>query len=187
LEFLYNTGPFERTFDATSSLTLDIMYGPGMAEAREKLAEAGYPSYFEWEHHLDEREEGSDVVRFFQALPPYFREQVWKPGLTALGMGSQDPEGPIDAVGGTIGSLDTIRFKRVGGGWYRIEVYNEMNWTSGIRQPGSSKSWADIKLVGELRVQDVVAVTAGTFLPGSPSYCGHFTTKQTFVWWERIP
>jgi len=150
-----------------------------MEEFRQKFAEAGYPPSFEWHHHLDVREEseGPYAIRFVKSLPAYIGAQV-KLGLTAVGIESNTPEGPIDALDGTIGSLDTIRAERIGRGWVRIEVENRMDWYSGLRIPGGDKSLAPLRIPGtDLMLGKVWADIVG----------GSYETEQTFYWWERIP
>jgi hypothetical protein len=148
-----------------------------MKEFRKKWAEAGYPSSFEWEHHLDVREGGSYASRFIKSLPVYIGAQV-KLGLTGVGLGSKTPAGPIDAVDGTIGSLDVISLEQVDSGWVKIEVHNTMNWGSGLRIPGGDASPARIKIPGtSLTVGEVCAGIVG----------GVYATKQTFYWWEPMP
>ena len=176
-EFRSNEGPLEREFGSTSSLTQDIRDSSGMEEFRQKFAEAGYPPSFKWHHHLDVREEeaGPYPIRFAKSLPAYIGAQV-KLGLTAVGIESNTPAGPIDALDGTIGSLDTIRAERVGRGWAKIEVENRMDWESGLRIPGSDESLAPRKILGT----EVGEVWAGIF-------GGTRRTEQRFYWWERIP
>jgi len=178
-EFRSNEGPFERKFGPTSALTQDIMHSSGMGEFRQKFAEAGYPPSFEWHHHLDvrEEEEGPYPIRFAKSLPAYLGAQV-KLGLTAVGIESNTPEGSLDALDGTIGSLDTIRAERVGRGWIRIEVENRMDWYSGLRIPGGDKSLAPFKIPG-------TGSTIGTVWTDIVG--GARPTKQLFYWWERIP
>ncbi len=135
-----------REFGPDSSLTQDIIHDPGMAAFHKVWADAGYPLPFEWRHTRDERQEGSDFVRFVKAIPVYFREHVVKMALVSVGVRSQTPEGQLDAVGGTIGSLDKIRAYDVGNGMVTIVVYNQMNWKSLLRVPGSSESYAALEV-----------------------------------------
>jgi len=146
IEWFFNIKPRVREFGLGDSLTQDIMHDPGMDAFHKAWAEAGYPLPFKWQHTRDEREEGSDFVRFVKAIPVYFREHVVKMTLVSLGKRDQTPEGQLDAVGGTIGSLDEIRVYDAGNGMVTVEVYNEMNWQSLIRTPGSSKSIVALKV-----------------------------------------
>lgn len=148
IDWFLNKEPRVREFGPESSLTLDIMHDPGMDAFHKAWAAAGYPLPFEWEHTRDERAEGTDFVRFVKATPLYFREHVVKIALVSVGIRSQTPEGQLDAVGGTIGSLDKISVYDAGNGMVTIKVYNRMNWESLFRQPGSSKSYADLKVPG---------------------------------------
>ncbi|MBC7228455.1 MAG: RHS repeat-associated core domain-containing protein [Thermoflexales bacterium] len=181
-EFRSNMGPFERDFGPTHSLTQDIMYSSGIKEFHRVWAEAGYPVPFEWEHHLDVRDprEGPYPVRFIKSLPVYIGAQV-KLGRAGMGLGSKIPEGPIDAVDGTIGSLDVIRVERVGPDWVKIEVENRMNWYSGLRVPGGNFSLWVIP----------VEVAPNTYVPFGIVWAGivggSHETKQTFYWWEPMP
>jgi len=179
-EFRSNAGPFEREFGPTHSLTQDIMHSSGIREFHRAWAEAGYPLPFEWKHQLDERDprEGPYPVRFIKSLPVYIGAQV-KLGLSGAGRGSPTPEGPTDAVDGTIGSLDAVRAGRVGPGWIRIEVENRMNWYSGLRVPGGELSlWpVPVKIAPYVPFGEVWAAIVG----------GSRSTKQTFYWWEPMP
>ncbi len=140
-------------------------------------AEAGYPLPFTWRHHVDMREGGSYPVRFVRSLPGYIGAQV-KLVFTGAGFGSKTPEGPIDAVDGTIGSLDTIRLESAGSGWIKIEVENRMNWESGLRIPGGDKSLNPLQVPGvDMTIGDVWAAMVG----------GARGTEQTFYWWEPMP
>ena len=177
-EFRGDSGPFERRFGPTSSLTQDIMYGSGIEAFQRAWAEAGYPLPFKWEHHIDVREGWPYAIRFIRSLPAYIGAQV-KLGLTWAGLGSQYAEGPIDAVHGTVGSLDTITVQRVGSGWVRVEVHNRMDWHSALRIPGGAASLADLKvpLTTDLTAGHVWAHIVG----------GSHPTRQTFYWWEPLP
>ena len=181
-EFRSNMGPFEREFGPTHSLTQDIMYSSGMKEFHRVWAEAGYPSSFEWEYQIDVRDprEGPYPVRFAKSLPVYIGAQM-KLGLAGARLGSKTPEGLIDAVDGTIGSFN-IRVKRVGPGWVRVEVENEMDWHSGLRIPGGNKSLWDA--LDSLRVPGADSTLGDVWVS---IVGGSRETKQTFYWWERMP
>lgn len=60
--------------------------------------------------------------------------------LSATGHGSKYPNGNIDAIDGTIGSLDTMTISRENEEQYRVEVHNTTGWASGTRIPGTDKS-----------------------------------------------
>jgi hypothetical protein len=66
----------------------------------------------------------------------YRREHLRELPLAAVGLGSRTAEGRIDAVGGTIGSLDRITVSDAGNGVVRFEVHNRMDWASALRIPG---------------------------------------------------
>jgi len=154
------------------------MHDPGMAAFHKVWADAGYQLPFKWEHTRDERQEGSSLVRFVKAIPVYFREHVIKMTLVSLGKRDQTPEGQLDAVGGTIGSLDEIRAYDAGNGRVTIEVYNRMNWKSLLRVPGSGQSIVALEVPGTGQTLDY-------FLR---QYVGGYTDlTQYFRWQEPHP
>jgi len=181
-EFRSNVGPFEREFGPTSSLTQDIMYSSGIQEFHQVWAEAGYPDILKWHHHVDVWEGGSYPLRFVKSTPGYIGAQV-KLALAGVGLRSKTPEGSIDAVNGTIGSLDTIQVKRVGSGWIKVEVHNRMDWQhSGLRIPGGDASlW---NALDALKVPGADS-TLGDVWIGVVG--GGHPTEQTFYWWEPVP
>jgi hypothetical protein len=95
------------------------------------------------------------------------REHIIQPGLVLAGFGSRTPEGPIDAVGGTIGSLDLISVAAADNGLVQFTVRNEMGWRSGTRIPGMDAS----------------------LVPDRSRSRGKFggTIVQSFEWWEPDP
>ena len=180
IDWFLNKEPRVREFGPESSLTLDIMNDPGMTEFRQKWAEAGYPLPFKWEHHRDERAEGTDFEfdKFVKAIPPYFKEHVVKMALVSVGIRSQTREGQLDPLGGTIGSLDEIRVYDAGNGMVTIEVYNRMNWVSLIRTPGHSRSIVEEwKVPGTGRTLDYFL----RYIGGSADH------EQYFRWQEPMP
>jgi hypothetical protein len=84
--------------------------------------------------------------------------------LSILGLSSDTPEGSIDPVGGTIGSLDQITVSDAGNGQLLFQVDNTMGWESGLRVYGTNESL--------IRNRDRDA-----WGPGG-------TTNQTFYWHE---
>jgi hypothetical protein len=179
IDWFLNKEPRVREFGPESSLTLDIMNDPGMTEFRQKWAEAGYPLPFKWEHHRDERAEGTDFEfdKFVKAIPPYFKEHVVKMALVSVGIRSQTREGQLDPLGGTIGSLDEIRVYDAGNGMVTIEVYNRMNWVSLIRTPGHSWAIVEWKIPGTGRTLDYFL----RYIGGSADH------EQYFRWQEPMP
>jgi len=154
------------------------MHDPGMAEFHEKWAEAGYPLPWSWKHTRDEREEGPAAIRFAKGAGAYARENA-EMLLTAVGIESNAPEGPIDAVGGTIGSLDKIYVYPVGRDRVKIEVHNRMDWESGLRIPGTNESIAKWNIPG-------IDQSVGDFLMYRLGW-GTTPLQQKFYWWEPMP
>jgi RHS repeat-associated protein len=113
-DWFFERGPEVQYFGPESSLTQDIMYDPGMNRFRESWATAGHPLPWKWEHTADEREGGLLPVRMIKGAGVYIREHAVELGLSTVGLGSKTPEGRIDPVGGTIGSLDEI-YAYIGG------------------------------------------------------------------------
>jgi hypothetical protein len=126
-------------FGPDDSLTQDVMYDPGMQAFHRAWAAAGYPLPFEYAHTADERQKGSFLLRFVAGAGVMLREHVFQLGLATAGLGSTTAQGPVDAVGGTIGSLDAIRVYDAGDR-VTIEVHNTMSWYSAGRVFGSNRS-----------------------------------------------
>jgi len=171
IDWFLNKPPRVREFGPESSLTQDIMHDPGMAAFHKVWADAGYQLPFTWEHTRDERQEGSDFVRFVKAIPVYFREHVVKMTLVSVGVRSQTPEGQLDAVGGTIGSLDEIRVYDAGNGMVTVVVFNRMNWQSLIRTPGSGQSIVALEVPGTGQTIDFFL---RHYVGGSTDHIQHF-------------
>ena len=171
-EWFFESGPAVRYFGPESSLTQDIIYDPGMTRFREAWAAAGYPLPWEWKHQADVREGGLLPIRIAKGGLVYAREHLVElPLATALaiiGWGPENPESPIDVVGGTIGSLDEIHVKSAGGGLVKIEVINKMDWPSGTRIPGTN--WSLIPR----------SLPRSAWGPGG-------AIVQHFYWWEVMP
>ena len=159
-------GPETYIFGPDDCLTLDVMHDPGMQQFRERWAESGYQLPFTWQHTADQRT-GFLPYRVIGGGWVFVREHVVQPGLVLLGFGSKTPEGPIDVVGGTIGSLDRVSVQLTGNGMVRLEVHNIMGWESGSRVPGTSISF----------IPNRDRSTRG---PGG-------TIEQYFYWWEPMP
>jgi len=158
------------------------MYSSGIQEFHRVWAEAGYPDTFKWHHHVDVREGGAYPVRFVKSMPGYIGAQV-KLVMAGMGLGSKTPEGSIDAINGTIGSLDTIQVKRVGSGWVKVEVHNRMDWQhSGLRIPGGDASlWNALDV---LKVPGTDSTLGDVWIS---VVGGSHPTEQTFYWWEPMP
>ncbi|MEM3434464.1 MAG: RHS repeat-associated core domain-containing protein [Candidatus Methanomethyliaceae archaeon] len=166
-EWFSEQGPSVRYFGPESSLTQDIAYDPGIERFREAWAEAEYPLPWEWEHQADEREGGLLSIRMAKGGLVYARENL-ELGFATVGLGSENPEGSIDAVGGIIGSLDKISVKSAGGRLVKIEVINRMDWQSGTRIPGTNSSLIPWRL------------PRSAWGPGG-------AIVQHFYWWELVP
>jgi hypothetical protein len=159
-------GPAGNVFYADSSLTLDIINEPGMGDFRQNWEEAGYPLPYEWQHQADVRE-GSLLNRIISGVGVYASEHLWNLPLAVTGFGSTDPSGTVDAIGGTIGSLDYIRVYDAGNGNVLFEVENVTGWQSGTRIPGTNYS-----LINDISRED--AMFGGTI-------------TELFYWMEPFP
>ena len=135
-DWFWEAGPEVRYFGPESSLTQDITYDRGMIEFRKEWAAAGYQLPFTYRDTADEREEGPFPIRFVKGSLVYVREHLFELPVATVGLGSTTPEGQIDPVGGTVGSLDRIRVYDAGNGTVMFEVYNRMDWRSALRIPG---------------------------------------------------
>lgn len=122
---------------------------------------------FEWEHRADERERGFLPLRIARGFAVYFQQHVVELSLSSLGLGSPSPQGRIDPVGGTIGSLDRIYVLPGRPGEVILIVYNEMGAASATRIPGTEESLREDRDRGE-------AGPGGTIL-------------QLFYWSEAAP
>jgi hypothetical protein len=167
VNWFFETGQETKTFGPSDPLTAEIQNDPGMAAFREEWENSGYQVPFSWNHTADERNEGSRSSRILHGTEVFAREHVFQLGLSVLGFGSDDPSGAIDAVGGTIGSLDRISVNPGENGQVIFEVYNEMGWASGLRIPGENRSI----------LQNTSRSEPG---PGG-------TTYQYFHWYEEMP
>jgi hypothetical protein len=165
--WFFETGEETQRFGPENALTQEVMQDPGIDQFRENWADAGYQVPFTWEHKADERSNGSLPERLVNGAGVFLREHVVQLGLSVLGLGSKNPEGPIDPVGGTIGSLDRISVSAAKNGKIQFEVYNEMGWASGSRIYGTNRSL----------IQNRDRSARG---PGG-------TTYQYFYWYENTP
>jgi len=139
-DWFNETGPETQVFGPEEALTQEVMYDRGMDAFYEAWEESGYEVPFEYEDRADERNEGSLPVRIVKGAGVFVREHIVELGLSTFGLGSQDPEGKIDAVGGTIGSLDRIDAADAGNGTVKITVKNDMGWASATRIPSTNRS-----------------------------------------------
>jgi len=139
-DWLFETGEKTRYFGPEEPLTQEVMNDSGVDQFKKEWAKSGYEVPFFWEHNADEREEGSIYYRVAKGSWIYFREHFIELGLSTLGFGSKDPKGPIDPVGGTIGSLDQIYVEYTDNGVLIYLVHNTMGWKSASRIPGTNHS-----------------------------------------------
>jgi hypothetical protein len=161
------TGNFlgESWFGPANSLTQDIMYDPGMTAFRNEWAAAGYPLPWTYNHTIDERDAGRLLTRIWNGLRAYGAEnkELYD---TLGGHGSTTPSGPIDAVGGIVGSLDKITVSDAGGRSVLIVVRNTVNCECGLRMYGTH-------------------VSVGRLIPASwPGGVGYV---QNLWWYETKP
>jgi RHS repeat-associated protein len=175
-DWFFNQGEPIRYYGPANSLTQDVMNDPGMVEFRRVWGEAGYPVPFHWQHRADERNIGSLPERLGAGAMVYIRENT-ELGLAIVGLPlalndlppGWGPDSTIDAVGGTLGSLDLVSVDDAGDGMVRITVYNSMDWVSGTRMPGTGISIVPIKHERDL-----------WFLPGA-------VLRTYFIWTEPMP
>lgn len=167
--WFWESGPDEYVFGPEESLTQDIIHEPGVTEFKKAWAEAGYPLPFVWHHTADHRI-GKSLTIPGDIINPvwvFTREHGIALPLSIAGLGSPTPEGLIDPVGGTIGSLDTITVIDAGNGQVFFTVSNAMDRASGSRIPGTDYSV-------------LPSVPREEFGPGG-------TITQTFYWYENMP
>jgi len=164
VDWFFETGPENQSFGPDNALTQEVMHDQGIDQFREEWAQNGYQLPFTWQHTADERESGSLPERLINGASVFVREHVVELGLSILGFSSDTPEGSIDPVGGTIGSLDQITVSDAGNGQLLFKVDNTMGWQSGLRIYGTNESL--------VRNRD-----RNAWGPGG-------TTYQTFYWYE---
>lgn len=160
-------GPRRWSFGPDSSLTQDVMHDPGMQQFREEWAMADFQLPFEYSPAADRRNGGLLPIRMAGGILVYAREHLVQLPLSTAGLGSRTASGPVDAVGGIIGSLDQVSVTNAGNGLVKFTVINRTGWASGTRIPGT-----DVSLI-----QNRDRSEAG---PGG-------TLVQYFYWWEPMP
>jgi hypothetical protein len=167
-DWFFETGSENQSFSSENPLTQEVEHDAGMDQFKEKWSEAGYPEDYTSKHTADDRSSNTPLpARLVNGTSVFLREHFVELGLSVLGFGSQDPKGTIDAVGGTLGSLDSISVTSEENGYVKFTVYNEMGWASGTRIPGTNSSL----------LQNRDRKERG---PGG-------TTSQTFYWYEKVP
>jgi hypothetical protein len=137
----------------------------GIEEFKAEWASSGYGLPFGWKHTADPRDEG--LLGFIGGVWIYFREHLVALPISTYGLGSKSPEGWLDPVGGSIGSLDVIIVTDAGNGIVKFEVTNVMGWASALRFPGTNRTIA-------LNSSRERTIFGGTIV-------------QRFYWWEPLP
>jgi RHS repeat-associated protein len=157
-------GPDISVFGPEDDLTRDVMYDPGMEQFYNAWSAAGYPVPWAFAGQADQREGAPDYELYWEGFKVFLHEHVYELPRAAYGLGSKTPQGRIDAVGGTIGSLDNIYVSDRGNGQVLITVQNEMGVSSLTRAPGHN--WSGVQ-----------GWERSTFGPGG-------STRQYFYWAE---
>jgi hypothetical protein len=168
INWFFEIGSKDQTFGPDNPLTEEVAHDSGMEQFKAKWAAAGYPEEYSANTTADNRNEETPLPeRIVRGTGVFLREHVVELGLSVYGAGSADTEGSIDAIGGTIGSLDRVSVTLLGNGFAKYTVYNEMGWESGSRIPGTDTS---------------------VFKNQDRSKCGPGgTTTQSFIWYEKAP
>jgi hypothetical protein len=136
VNWFFESGSDTYLFTESSSLTMDVMASPGMAEFRDAWAAEDYAVPYTWHHTIDNRGEGLTV----ESAAIFLKEHLFKNFLTQIGLGSKNAEGQIDSVGGILGSLDRIDAIQYDENNVAIVVHNTMGWASATRIPGTNNS-----------------------------------------------
>ena len=163
VNWFFEWGPSVTLFTEEDSLTMDIMASSGIEDFHEEWGNAGYPVPFTWNHTIDDRKNGT----FLENMWIFAKSHFVNNSLALLGLGSNTAEGKIDAVNGTIGSLDRIDVVQYDSENVMIVVHNAMGLASFTRIPGTDTT------IFENRTRD-------EFGPGG-------TTWQVFIWIEPNP
>ncbi len=128
--WFFEIGPEVQWYGPESPFTQILRYHPGVQRAREEWKAAGYPQAF------------SRGWRIEEAGPTpwaaYLQENI-KMVLSFAGFGSPTPEGPINPLGGVVGSYK-VKIMDLGDGRAFVMVVNETDWGSGTRRPGTDLS-----------------------------------------------
>jgi RHS repeat-associated protein len=158
-----------QSFGPNHSFTQDVMHDPAITWFRGEWSRNNWELPFERTHDIDPRS-GTWLARLL-GWGAYAREN-WELGMCFIGRGSETAEGPIDPVGGILGSFD-IAVERAGIGMVRFEVHNRMDRRSFSRQPGTN----------EFRWEPV----ARRDWWKSPGNWWGTTVHQYFYWYEPYP
>ena len=134
--WFFETGAEHQMFGPDEPITKEVMHESGVDQFREAWAESGYKVPFSTSTTIDQRK-GPLPVRLILGAGTYIKSHVIDLGLSTMGLGSDNPEGSIDAINGTIGSLDTISVDYADNGLLKISVHNTMGLASFSRIPGT--------------------------------------------------
>jgi RHS repeat-associated protein len=123
-------GPDVQEYGPESPFTQILRHHMGVQRIRAEWAAAGYPPFY------------SDVWKIEEAAgtpwEAYLQENI-KMVLSFAGYGSPTPEGPINPLGGVVGSYE-VRIRKIDEHTAEFTVYNETQWESGTRVPGTNYS-----------------------------------------------
>jgi hypothetical protein len=133
-----------------SPFTQILKHHLGVQRYREAWKAAGYPSVFAPQTFPIEEVTGNPLTAFLQ-------ENV-KLLLSLAGFGSTTPEGPINPLGGVVGSYE-IQALKLDEHVAMFVVKNETTWASGTRIPGTDLSALPALERGETDVLINFAVT----------------------------
>ncbi|MBC7228457.1 MAG: RHS repeat-associated core domain-containing protein [Thermoflexales bacterium] len=207
--WFFEIGPEEQWYGPESPFTQILMHHVGVQRVREEWAAAGYPLAFPapGEFRTFRIEETASTP-----LGAYVQENV-RMLLSFGGFGSPTPEGPINPLGGILGSYD-VQITNLGDGTALFLVKNETDWASGTRIPGQPYFFLPGLERSETDVFINLALTADIFLlptivaapetipvvlalnrgawelsKAVPGGWGGFggTMTQYYYWIERIP
>jgi hypothetical protein len=171
-DWFFETGTEMQYFGPDEPVTQELMYDFGVERFRQEWALASYRLPYPtdeddanlingngwWHYDIDESGGEGGIVWAFVC------ENV-ELAVSLTGLGSMTPQGPVDALGGVLGSY-AVRVEEMGFGMAKFIVYNETGWASGTR-------------VGNL----------GSLIQNRPrdKWGPGGTVKQQFHWYEPIP
>jgi hypothetical protein len=125
-------GPEVQVYGPESPFTQILRHHRGVRDFRKEWAEAGYPPVYPppGEIWIFEIEKTAPTP-----LRAYVQENI-KMLLSFAGFGSPTPEGPINPLGGVVGSYDVEVYRLDGSAMFIVK--NETKWESGTRVPGTN-------------------------------------------------
>jgi RHS repeat-associated protein len=153
--WVFQLGQEEYHFGPQHSLTQEVMASPNLARFRvqwakpKELGGGGYELPYLWRG--DRIEDTMELAgrRWETPQARLYREMAYHNliMLTAMwGLGSLGPEGPINTVGGHLGSLDYVKVEEAENtsDMVKMEAMNTMGKASFSRKPGTTESrWKD--------------------------------------------